>query len=92
MQQLLQTIAAKKAELDRLRALAPRGLDNFDHSHDLELTFTSNAIEGNTLSAAETTLVVEHGITIGGKPLRDHLEAISRRLATYAHWRAMRRR
>jgi len=42
----------------------------------LELTYTSNAIEGNTLSAAETTLVIEHGITIGGKPLKDHLEAI----------------
>jgi Fic family protein len=40
------------------------------------LTYTSNAIEGNTLSAAETTLVIERGITIGGKPLKDHLEAI----------------
>ena len=40
------------------------------------LTYTSNAIEGNTLSAAETTLVIEKGITIGGKPLKDHLEAI----------------
>ena len=36
----------------------------------------TTAIEGNTLSAAETTLVIEQGITIGGKPLRDHLEAI----------------
>jgi Fic family protein len=41
----------------------------------LELTYTSNAIEGNTLSAIETTLVIEKGITIGGKPLKDHLEA-----------------
>jgi Fic family protein len=76
MDALQQQIAAKKAELDRLRPLAPSGLSNFEHYYDLELTYTSNAIEGNTLSAAETTLVVEKGITIGGKPLKDHLEAI----------------
>jgi Fic family protein len=72
----LAGIEQKKAELDRLRARNPHGLSNLEHAHDIELTFTSNAIEGNTLTAAETTLVVEQGITIGGKPLRDHLEAI----------------
>lgn len=76
MDKLQAHIAARKAELDRLRIQTPRGLDNLAHVHDLELTFTSNAIEGNTLTAAETTLVVEQGITIGGKPLKDHLEAI----------------
>jgi len=70
------SIAAKRSELDQLCQRVPAGTTNFDHSQDLELTYTSNAIEGNTLTAAETTLVVEHGITIGGKPLRDHLEAI----------------
>ncbi|MBV8737792.1 MAG: Fic family protein [Alphaproteobacteria bacterium] len=73
---LLQQIAAKKAELDQLRAQAPHGLDNLNRSYDIELTYTSNAIEGNTLTAAETRMVVEHGITIGGKPLKDHLEAV----------------
>ena len=73
---LLQQIAVKKAELDRLRRQAPHGLDNLSHSQDIELTYTSNAIEGNTLSAAETRMVIEHGITIGGKPLKDHLEAV----------------
>ncbi len=76
MDELIRSIAEKKAELDRLRARAPRGLSNFEHTQDLELTYTSNAIEGNTLTAAETTLVVEKGITIGGKPLKDHLEAV----------------
>jgi Fic family protein len=69
-----RSVKEKKAQLDRVR---PRGgLANLEHSHDLELTYTSNAIEGNTLSAAETTLVIEQGITVGGKPLKDHLEAI----------------
>jgi len=73
---LREQIAAKKAELDRLRPQAPHGLDNLNRSHDFELTYTSNAIEGNTLTAAETRMVIEHGITIGGKPLKDHLEAV----------------
>src|SRR5262245_12730695 len=76
MDDLGARIAAKKAELDRLRPVVGAGLGNLEHVHDLELTYTSNAIEGNTLSAAETTLVIEQGITIGGKPLKDHLEAI----------------
>lgn len=76
MARLPETIAAKKAELDRLRVRAPGGLTNLEHAHDLELTYSSNAIEGNTLTASETTLVIEHGITVAGKPLRDHLEAI----------------
>jgi Fic family protein len=66
----------KKAEIDRLLPLAPGGLTNLEHSRDIELTYTSNAIEGNTLTAAETALVIEQGITVAGKPLRDHLEAI----------------
>jgi Fic family protein len=76
MNRLRAAIAEKKAELDRLRGLVPGALGNLEHAHDIELTYTSNAIEGNTLSAADTTLVIEHGITIGGKPLKDHLEAL----------------
>ncbi len=73
---LIAGIEFKKAELDRLRVRAPGGTTNFDHSQDLELTYTSNAIEGNTLTAVETTMVIEQGITVAGKPLKDHLEAI----------------
>ena len=73
---LLQQITAKKGELDQLRGRTPDGLSGLEHTQDLELTYTSNAIEGNTLTAVETTLVIENGITIGGKPLKDHLEAV----------------
>lgn len=44
--------------------------------YDIELTYTSNAIEGNTLTRSETAIVLEKGLTIGGKPLKDHLEVI----------------
>ncbi len=73
---LLQQITAKKGELDQLRGRTPDGLSGLEHTQDLELTYTSNAIGGNTLTAVETTLVIENGITIGGKPLKDHLEAV----------------
>ena len=45
-------------------------------SYDVDLTYTSNAIEGNKLTLRETAELIEHGITVGGKPLRDHLEAV----------------
>ena len=76
MSELLAAIAAKKKRLDELRPLSPKALANLEHYYDIELTYTSNAIEGNTLSPVETTLVIEQGITVGGKPLKDHLEAL----------------
>jgi Fic family protein len=76
MDALLAAIAEKKQQLDNLRPLSPEALANLQHYYDIELTYTSNAIEGNTLSAVETTLVIEKGITVSGKPLKDHLEAL----------------
>jgi Fic family protein len=73
---LIASVEEKKAQLDRLRPLSPDALKNLEHAHDLELTYTSNAIEGNALTQIETNLVIEQGITIGGKRLKDHLEAI----------------
>ena len=73
---IASNIASKKERLDKLRPLSPKVLADLEHYYDIELTYTSNAIEGNTLSAVETTLVIEKGITIGGKPLKDHLEAL----------------
>ena len=65
-----------KAELDAQRPLATRAIAALRHYYDIELTHTSTAIEGNTLTASETSEVIEHGITVGGKPLRDHLEVL----------------
>src|ERR1700719_1939758 len=76
MDDLLQQIDIKKAELDRLRPLSLAALAGLQKFYDVELTYTSNAIEGNTLTLRETAEVIEHGITVGGKTLRDHLEAV----------------
>jgi len=42
----------------------------------VDLTYVPIAIEGNTLTPRETAEVIEHGISVGGKTLRDHLEAV----------------
>lgn len=76
MDELFTSIAARKKQLDKLRPISLKALADLEHYYDIELTYTSNAIEGNTLSPVETTLVIEKGITIGGKPLKDHLEAL----------------
>src|SRR5258705_4308670 len=71
---LIEGIEQKKIELDRLRALSAGALAQLEKYYDIELTYTSNAIEGNTLTHRETAEVIEHGITVGGKSLReDHV-------------------
>ncbi|MDH5740673.1 MAG: Fic family protein [Nitrospira sp.] len=76
MNELLTSIATKKMQLDALRPVSRAALQALQKSYDVDLTYTSNAIEGNTLTLRETAELIEHGITVGGKPLRDHLEAI----------------
>jgi Fic family protein len=67
----------KKNELDQFRPLPQALVKNLDDWFLVELTYTSNAIEGNTLTRAETALVVEKGLTIGGRSLKEHFEAIN---------------
>src|ERR1700681_3313962 len=76
MDELLTAIAAKKERLDAMRPVSREALLALQKAYDVDLTYTSNAIEGNTLTLRETAEVIEHGITVGGKPVRDHLEAV----------------
>ncbi|MBV9507391.1 MAG: Fic family protein [Acidobacteriia bacterium] len=81
MDELLASIAAKKERLDELRPLSGKALVALEHYYDVELTYTSNAIEGNTLTRVETSIVIEKGITVSSKPLKDHLEAVDHYIA-----------
>ena len=69
------TLEEKKALLDQHRPLPKALVRNLDEWFRVELTYTSNAIEGNTLTRRETALVVEKGLTVGGKSLTEYLEA-----------------
>jgi Fic family protein len=75
----LATIDALKMELDVLRS----ALDNARIREALRVEFLweSNRIEGNTLTLRETHLVVNEGMTISGKSMREHLEAINHKEA-----------
>lgn len=66
-----------KKELDDLRPLPFAAVKNLDEVIRIEWTYNSNAIEGNTLTLLETKLVLEEGLTIGGKKLREHFEVIN---------------
>jgi len=74
---ILQRVAEKKAQLDAVRPLPNVVLQNLRESFSLEWTYNSNSIEGNTLTLSETRVVVEDGMTIGGKTIQEHLEAIN---------------
>lgn len=68
-------LTSKKRKLDSYRPLDDALVRNLEDWFRIELTYTSNAIEGNTLTRHETALVVEKGLTVGGKTLVEHLEA-----------------
>lgn len=65
-----------KEELDNERPLPKKTLKSLQETVNLEWTYNSNGIEGNTLTLRETQVVLE-GITVGGKSIKEHLEAIN---------------
>lgn len=74
----LAEIDALKTRLDARRPLSPeqvRGLATVFEAEETDYIHESNAIEGNTLTLAETEVVIRRGLTVHGKPLKDHLEA-----------------
>ena len=64
---LLQVTSNKKLQLDNLRPLSKEQLKNLKQVYDIDLTYNSNAIEGSTLTYSETKLILNEGLTIGGK-------------------------
>tara|TARA_Y100000780_G_scaffold218953_1_gene224458 strand:+ start:1846 stop:2823 length:978 start_codon:yes stop_codon:yes gene_type:complete len=73
----LEKLTDLKKQLDELRPLKQEVLDNLEKWFEIELTYSSNALEGNTLTRMETSIVLEKGFTVSGKPLKDHLEAVN---------------
>lgn len=65
----------KLSRLNNLRPLSKSSVQKLREKFQIEMTYNSNAIEGNSLTLKETFLVINEGITVKGKPLRDHLEA-----------------
>jgi Fic family protein len=70
-----------KKELDAYRPLTTEQVKSLKTYFDIELTYNSNAIEGSTMTLAETKIILLDGITIGGKTTREHLEVINHKEA-----------
>lgn len=67
--------------LDSFRPLKPSQVERLQEIFDVEYTYNSNSIEGNTLTLRETALVLKEGITIAGKTMKEHLEVINHQQA-----------
>lgn len=72
---LRERIDLKLKSLQKLRPLPPEAVIKLREQFAIEMTYNSNAIEGNKLTLKETYLVINEGVTVKGKSLKDHLEA-----------------
>lgn len=74
IEKTLGEIDQLKQQLDQIRKFENHRITE---ALELEYTFESNRIEGNTLTLRETDLVINKGLTVSGKSMREHLEAIN---------------
>ena len=81
MEKYNSDIESLKKILSSLRPLTQGELKRFRDDFLIDYTYNTNAIEGNTLTLRETAMVLNDGITISKKPLKDHLEAIGHKEA-----------
>lgn len=75
MKQLLKEIDELQVEI-RSWSLSKETLRQIKNYYRILLTYTSNALEGNSLTESETKVLLEEGLTVGGKPIRDYYEAM----------------
>lgn len=76
MTDLLNKIDNNKTLLDKERPLTGKNLQMIKDYYKIGLTYSSNALEGNSMTMSETKVILEDGITIGGKPIRDFYETV----------------
>ncbi|MFC1496196.1 Fic family protein [Candidatus Margulisiibacteriota bacterium] len=81
LQQLLKQIDQKKEKIDQARPLPKIIVDKLSEYFTVEWTYNSNAIEGNTMTLQETSLILKEGLTISGKSMREHLEVTNHKNA-----------
>lgn len=86
-EQRLTVLDQRVQRVHNFQPLPPETRRSLAQALRTRITYASNAIEGNRLTLAETQVVLD-GVTVGGKPLRDHLEAIEHAEAWDAvvHW------
>lgn len=86
MLNLLNQIDTLQERINNNRPLGREELYELKQYYKVGLTFSSNAIEGNSLTESETKVIIEDGLTIGGRPMKDHLEAVGHSQAFDHMW------
>jgi len=76
MKELLNEIDNLQKQIHQKRPLDEHSNRSLKEYYKIGLTYSSNSIEGNTLTESETKVVIEDGLTVAGKPLKYHLEAV----------------
>ena len=76
LQELLQKADSYKQKISSARPLSKEELKSLDDYFRIGFTYTSNALEGSTLTISETKILLEDGITVAGRPLKDCYEAV----------------
>ena len=76
MVNIFKEVDGLQAEINKFRPLSSNMLKQIREYYKIGLTYSSNALEGISLTESETKVIIEDGITIGGKPIRDHYEAL----------------
>ncbi|MFY9402652.1 MAG: Fic family protein [Candidatus Omnitrophota bacterium] len=75
MKEILSKVDEAQAKINALRPFSNEMNHQIKEYFRIGLTYSSNALEGNSLTISETKVVIEDGLTIAGKPLKDHYEA-----------------
>jgi Fic family protein len=73
---IFKEIDALQQEINQRRSFDPHELAQIKEYYRIGFTYSTNALEGNSLTETETKIVLEDGITIGGKRLVDHFEVV----------------
>jgi Fic family protein len=81
LKETLKRVEEKKAELDARRPLPEAVAAQLKTQFDVEWTYHSSGLAGSTLTLHETEVILQQGLTIGGKTLEEHLEALNHKKA-----------
>lgn len=81
MKNLIADIDKLQKEILAIKPLSTEQLNELKKYYKIGLTFSSNALEGNSLTESETKIAIEDGLTVAGKPIKDYNEAIGHSLA-----------
>lgn len=73
---IFDELTQKRQQIERFRPLSKTEVERLEHQKKIEHVWSSNAIEGNTLTEYETASIMETGLTIAGKPVKEHLEVL----------------